>query len=601
MSNYTTQLRNICEMYTSKKREGFDNIVEIISQSAPKIFDFDYPIFDRSYKHALECKIITHFYTREICEETVGLWKLRLKAKMNEIMPYYNQLYESTLFKYNPFYDVDYITDHKGRANERKMQDRTVDKYNNTDFTEGVTSGYRLNGYENIDDTTAQTSDTRANENEFNNTQSYDSKNAIENTTSDVNKNSKVSANITQVSDKLSTNLTDINGNESIFSTTEGKKHSTDDKTDNINTNIEKSSKAVENEVNDETNLRLPNTVETTDGYSNVDDTGTSATNRNLQKSTYEEMADNSNVTEFIEGTLDKTAESLDLYSDTPQGNLLYVDNGNGTIGGYNEATGETQSLQTKLQIGWLTNGRQINTAENEKTTSGRNTEGDEIKATQFDETTDEDTTFTKKFNTQTDNLSHKTMSGEDYSEKNVTGNVQKDVVEKNDEVSDKSEYAVMESEESGISNSDKDTSNVEKSNGSENTLTDENKESFENTNETTDSIKDSTEKSDNQSVSDTENYSDEHNKTNIDYSRLKSNENVYASDKSVDNNRQFLENVKDDLRHTIRNTDEYINHTVGKISSMTYSKMLLEFRQTFLNIDQMIIDELEILFFGLF
>lgn len=47
-------------------------------------------------------------------------------------------------------------------------------------------------------------------------------------------------------------------------------------------------------------------------------------------------------------------------------------------------------------------------------------------------------------------------------------------------------------------------------------------------------------------------------------------------------------------------NLDEYAEHVVGKTSGKSYSLMLNEFRSTFLNIDQMICDELEDLFFGL-
>ena len=109
MSKYTTEVRYICENYAGlDESKGYDDIDEIIRQSRTKIFDFNYPIFDENYRPVLETKILTHYYTREICEETVGLWKLRLKAKMNEIMPYYNKLYESELLKFNPFYDADY-------------------------------------------------------------------------------------------------------------------------------------------------------------------------------------------------------------------------------------------------------------------------------------------------------------------------------------------------------------------------------------------------------------------------------------------------------------------------------------------------------------
>ena len=45
---------------------------------------------------------------------------------------------------------------------------------------------------------------------------------------------------------------------------------------------------------------------------------------------------------------------------------------------------------------------------------------------------------------------------------------------------------------------------------------------------------------------------------------------------------------------------DDYIERVTGKTSGASYSKILMEFRQTFLNIDMMVIDELENLFMQL-
>ena len=111
MSKYTTELRFICETEAGLTESvGYNSIQNVLDDSYQKIFSFDYPIFDTAYKPILEKKILKHFYTREICEETYGLWKLRLDAKMNEIMPYYNQLYESELLEFNPLYDTDVTT-----------------------------------------------------------------------------------------------------------------------------------------------------------------------------------------------------------------------------------------------------------------------------------------------------------------------------------------------------------------------------------------------------------------------------------------------------------------------------------------------------------
>ena len=118
MSRYTTEVRFICESYAGlEKSVGYNKIENVIKTAAPLVFDFEFPIFDDAYRTVLETKILRHYYTREIGEETVGLWKLRLCDRMNVIMPYYNKLYKSELEIVNPFY-----TENLNRKSERTEQ-----------------------------------------------------------------------------------------------------------------------------------------------------------------------------------------------------------------------------------------------------------------------------------------------------------------------------------------------------------------------------------------------------------------------------------------------------------------------------------------------
>lgn len=118
MSVYTTQVRNICETQCDHtERKGYDDVEEILEECWDKVIP-NYPIFDENYRKTLNKKILLHYYTREIGTETVGLWKLRLKTKMGEIMPYYNQMYKSELLTFNPLYDVDIWTTHQGKGEE---------------------------------------------------------------------------------------------------------------------------------------------------------------------------------------------------------------------------------------------------------------------------------------------------------------------------------------------------------------------------------------------------------------------------------------------------------------------------------------------------
>ena len=115
MSKYTTEVRFICENSAGlSESEGADNVDSVLDRCWNKVFNFDFPIFDENYRQVLCRKILKHYYTREIAHETVGRWKLALNAKLNEIMPYYNQLYKSELLEFNPFYDVDLTRSREG-------------------------------------------------------------------------------------------------------------------------------------------------------------------------------------------------------------------------------------------------------------------------------------------------------------------------------------------------------------------------------------------------------------------------------------------------------------------------------------------------------
>lgn len=61
-------------------------------------FDFQmtqYPIFDENYRETLNHNILYHYYENEIGFETAPLFRLYLNQKLNEIMPYYNELYKA--------------------------------------------------------------------------------------------------------------------------------------------------------------------------------------------------------------------------------------------------------------------------------------------------------------------------------------------------------------------------------------------------------------------------------------------------------------------------------------------------------------------------
>ena len=154
MSTYTTELRYILESYaglnSSTEYPSIDNVIE---KARTKLFDFNYPIFDEQYRSHLESLICLHYYRREIGFETVGLFKMYLERTMKEIMPYYNQLYNSQLLKFNPFYDVDLTRDHVNKHNGEETS-----KTDTSENSRGTNSDSTKNADKIVDNSTEGTS-----------------------------------------------------------------------------------------------------------------------------------------------------------------------------------------------------------------------------------------------------------------------------------------------------------------------------------------------------------------------------------------------------------------------------------------------------------
>lgn len=93
MSKYTTELRWVMEqaldgLGLSHEEANWNKCWKVVGLD-------DYPIYDETHRDALNTKIVRHYYTREIGSETVGRWRMFVRDAMHQVMPYYNQLYES--------------------------------------------------------------------------------------------------------------------------------------------------------------------------------------------------------------------------------------------------------------------------------------------------------------------------------------------------------------------------------------------------------------------------------------------------------------------------------------------------------------------------
>lgn len=139
MSKYTTEVRFICESKSGlEESKGASSVDEVIANSWNKIFTSKVPFFDEAYRSVLCQKILKHYYLREIGAETVGIWLLWMNTKLEEIMPYYNQLYESAKIKFNPMYDVDLSRTHNRTVNGTSTVDES--RTNTTSDTRTIKS-----------------------------------------------------------------------------------------------------------------------------------------------------------------------------------------------------------------------------------------------------------------------------------------------------------------------------------------------------------------------------------------------------------------------------------------------------------------------------
>jgi hypothetical protein len=90
MASFTRELRDIYE-------ECGENGLGLL----------DYPIFNEGHRATLNKRIVEHYWYSEIGLETADQFIFQLRVKMNEIMPYYNKMYEAESIKIDPLSTVD--------------------------------------------------------------------------------------------------------------------------------------------------------------------------------------------------------------------------------------------------------------------------------------------------------------------------------------------------------------------------------------------------------------------------------------------------------------------------------------------------------------
>lgn len=113
MAQYTITTLSILKSLSKVKLDldydtDFDSVDDFVHETCDLLFD-NYPIFDEVYRHILNYKIASHFLFEETNVTPYQRWRYMLNRKMKEIMPYYNELYKSTLFEFDPLGDTDIV------------------------------------------------------------------------------------------------------------------------------------------------------------------------------------------------------------------------------------------------------------------------------------------------------------------------------------------------------------------------------------------------------------------------------------------------------------------------------------------------------------
>lgn len=134
MSKYTTQIRWVVED-TEKRIQGRYTPGEYSKATYDRLGLMTYPIFDEEYREHLNKKIVDHYYFREIGFETLAQFAWQMRRTMNEIMPYYNQLYKS----------LDLIEDPVNEINVKTTEDMSR---TSTDSTQATAEDGNRNVYQ---------------------------------------------------------------------------------------------------------------------------------------------------------------------------------------------------------------------------------------------------------------------------------------------------------------------------------------------------------------------------------------------------------------------------------------------------------------------
>lgn len=113
VSKYTIELRNVMMLFGESTVKGWFmdyDLDDYLTTEQQEVIT-EAGLWS---KEKLADKIINHFYMREIGLETPELFRIKLKATMNEIMEEYLPVIYSTAIEYDPLINVNYSETYMG-------------------------------------------------------------------------------------------------------------------------------------------------------------------------------------------------------------------------------------------------------------------------------------------------------------------------------------------------------------------------------------------------------------------------------------------------------------------------------------------------------
>jgi len=116
-------LKDLMDSIVNFDREQKIPVTQISSYARERIFNFSYPLSNKVIKADFETMILDKFIMRRIGQETFTAWQIALKVKLNEIMPYYNKLFDS-FEDWNLFNDGESYERTRDISNESKVDSR---------------------------------------------------------------------------------------------------------------------------------------------------------------------------------------------------------------------------------------------------------------------------------------------------------------------------------------------------------------------------------------------------------------------------------------------------------------------------------------------